>query len=154
MTSRPDVMQLLFFFFSSEKHRLTRKEEKCEGRETTSVMWSVCMSELLFHFKKKNRSSNKHRSLVCACMENKCVTPSAEFISEVDHVADRPGFTATRTVWRHQTLKYNSNNVTERELLISSLTNMPNHNVPYHGYFRKSTFTEVLLILTINCSQK
>lgn len=25
MASRPDVMQLLFFFLSSEKHRLTRK---------------------------------------------------------------------------------------------------------------------------------
>lgn len=36
------------FFFSSEKHRLTIKEGKCEDRETHSVMWSVCMSGLLF----------------------------------------------------------------------------------------------------------
>lgn len=41
MTSRPDVMQLLFFFSLKKKKTLTRNgEEKCE---TNTVMWSVCL---------------------------------------------------------------------------------------------------------------
>lgn len=48
MSSRLDVMQLLFFFFL-RKTQADHKEEKCEERETNSVMWSVCMSVLVFH---------------------------------------------------------------------------------------------------------
>lgn len=68
MTSRPDVMQLLFFLFA-EKHQLTRNEGKCEERKTNSVLWFVYMSVLVFH-PGLFMSSCKHRSLVSACVEN------------------------------------------------------------------------------------
>lgn len=68
MTSRPDVMQLLWFF-STEKHRLTIKKGGGAKTGTDSVCLGVCRS---FPFSQQ----------AAACMENKSVTSSSQLMSE------------------------------------------------------------------------
>lgn len=70
MTSRPDVMQLLWFF-STEKHRLTIKVGEGGGAKTgtDSVCLGVCRS---FPFSQQ----------AAACVENKSATSSSQLMSE------------------------------------------------------------------------
>lgn len=89
MTSRPDVMQLLWFF-STEKHRLTIKRGERGGAAKTgtdSVCLGVCRS---FPFSQQ----------AAARMENKSVSSSSQLMSERCRLnLSSPGPACRRFLW-------------------------------------------------------
>lgn len=133
-------------FFSPEKHRLTSKVEKCEGRETKSVMWSVCMSELLFHFKSALLTNTEawfeHVWKINLWHLQQSLAVKSTIWQAALNMAGSKGFHSDLNCPNAPHLyiyivTHNFKNITNRELFIFSLIIISNHNVLYHDYFCK-----------------
>lgn len=134
------------YFFLPRKTQADQKSGEVWGKGDKSVMWSVCMSELLFHFK-------------IALLTN--TEAWFEHVWKINQWHLQQSLAVKSTIWQaalnmagskefHSDLnclnaphlyiyivKHNFKNITNRELFISSLIIISNHNVVYHNYFCK-----------------